>query len=293
MPVNVSNMYIENFRSDVQHVSQQTMSKLQGCVDVRMSGAEKEDWNLIDSIELNDKTAPCPPTPDCPLNYTKRISIPKEYDCGHCVDKGQIEKILVDPKMDAVKRLAAAKARKVDDVIIASVQASALNDAGQTDDFNSDNLIDDAANPFSFSATTDIMRKFLENDVDFDESKCAVIGPTQVQEALNLIQLTGNGTDAAAREYLTSLQGSGIVDSWLGFKWILSTRLLSGAAGTLDLLFFAEDALGLQVNADYEVDIAQDPSISFNWRIYARTHIGAVRVRDEKTFVLRVADANV
>jgi hypothetical protein len=68
----------------------------------------------------------------------------------------------------------------------------------------------------------------------------------------------------------------------MGFTWIMSTRLQAPAADQIDCLFFCPDAIGLQINEDITVQVAQDPSASFAWRIYARLTMGAVRVQDKK-----------
>lgn len=288
MPVTVDNMFVEEFRSDVDMISQQLTSRLQGCVDYRPSNAEKEHWNRLNPIDLQDKVGKCPDTPDCDLDYYRRLSMTAEYDCGYCFDDGDLEKIKIDPVKGAQTNLVAAKNRKIDDVIIAAATADALEEDGAAVPFNTtDNVIGDGTTPFSFSAISTILRKFQEQEIGYEMEKCAVVSPIQVQQALNLVQLTSNGCDSASRDYLTKLQGSGIVAGWMGFTWIMSNRLLSPAANQIDNLFFLKGAIGLQVNKEYDVHIGRDPSKSFSWRLYARTHIGATRVADEGVYVGR------
>ena len=76
----------------------------------------------------------------------------------------------------------------------------------------------------------------------------------------------------------------------MGFKWIMSNRLLSPDTDQIDCLFYCPSALGLQVNEDITVQIAQDPSASFAWRIYSRLTMGAVRVQDKKIITGHLAD---
>jgi hypothetical protein len=143
--------------------------------------------------------------------------------------------------------------------------------------------VGDYTGEISFDAITEIQEKFMMNDVDPAQPKIAVIGPTQVRALLNLTEQTS--TDFARTNNttpLTQLMASGIVPNWMGFTWIMSTRLNAPAADQKDCLFFCPDAIGLQVNEDITVQVAQDPSASFAWRIYARLTMGAVRVQDKK-----------
>jgi hypothetical protein len=111
------------------------------------------------------------------------------------------------------------------------------------------------------------------------------------------MQLTQQtSSDFVHREALQKLTASGIVPNWMGFTWVMSTRLLDGAdtgggAGTKDLLFMTDRALGLQVNKDITARVAEDPSVSFAWRLYAHMTMGAVRVEDEQLVVMKVKDA--
>ena len=67
----------------------------------------------------------------------------------------------------------------------------------------------------------------------------------------------------------------------MGYTWVCSTRLNSPGAGEVHCLAMTRRALGLQVNEDITARVAEDPTISFAWRIYARATFGAVRVEDE------------
>ena len=92
--------------------------------------------------------------------------------------------------------------------------------------------------------------------------------------------------DYVNAQALQTLNASGIVENWYGFTWIMSNRLLTNNAGAdIDCLFYTPDAIGLQVNEDITVQVAQDPSASFAWRIYGRMTAGAVRVQDKKVVV--------
>ena len=59
----------------------------------------------------------------------------------------------------------------------------------------------------------------------------------------------------------------------------------------ISCLAFTKRALGFQVNRDITAKVAEDPSLSFAWRIYAAMTMGAVRTEDEHIVHLKVKNA--
>jgi hypothetical protein len=89
--------------------------------------------------------------------------------------------------------------------------------------------------------------------------------------------------EATSRDYANKALQSGFVADWMGMDWIVSTRLLAGGgAGTSDCIFMTDRAMGLQMNQDISTNVAQDPSASFDWRLYSSWQGGAVRVEDQQ-----------
>ena len=81
---------------------------------------------------------------------------------------------------------------------------------------------------------------------------------------------------------LRELSSTGIVPMWMGFTWVMSTRLLEPTPGTdIQCLFFTKRALGLHTPKDISARIAEDPSNSFAWRIYVNLVAGCVRVENK------------
>ena len=119
----------------------------------------------------------------------------------------------------------------------------------------------------------------MSHDIDPSIPKVAVVGPTQVRK---LMQLTENTSSDYVRAQ--QLQQYGIAPSWMGFDWICSTRLLHPTApGTdIDTLFMTKRAIGMNIPKDISAKVAEDPSISFAWRLYCFSVMGAVRVEDEQ-----------
>jgi hypothetical protein len=50
------------------------------------------------------------------------------------------------------------------------------------------------------------------------------------------------------------------------------------------------DAIGFNINEGMTSRIAEDPTMSFAWRVYCRSTFGAVRVQDEKICLIDVSE---
>jgi hypothetical protein len=196
--------------------------------------------------------------------------------------------MLVDPNSNLARSLAYSMRRAKDDIIIAAATGDALDGGGAPVAFPVGQTVGDGTLPISFDFLTAVQEKFMQNDIDPSYPKVAVVGPTQVRKLMQLTEQTSS--DYVQAQALQNLQQAGIVPNWMGFTWVMSTRLLEPAVGEKSCLFFTDRAIGLHVPKDISARIAEDPSASFAWRIYCNLVAGAVRVEDEHIVELHVAD---
>ena len=291
----VSNVFVQTFENNLRFLAQQSETKLRGFVQERSVSSEKHNWERLGTIEALDKTGRLVATPVQDTPWSRRVSSPATFHVGDSTEQEDIVQMIIDPNSSITRELAMAMKRKVDDIIIASATGAAVDGGGGAVAYDWVNQSTGAYTaPIDFEAVTGVQEKFMQNDIDPSVPKVAIIGPTQVRSLL--AETTQTSADFVHREALQKLNASGIVSNWLGFTWVMSTRLLDGAttgggAGTKDLLFMTYRALGLQVNEDLTARVAEDPSVSFAWRLYCMATMGAVRVEDEQLVVLKVLDA--
>ena len=288
-PRSIDNVYVQTFEKNVRYLAQQKLTKLRGTVIERHTQSVKHSWERLGTLDAIAKTTAVQPTPTQAQDWSRRLSIPSTMNLGTSTELEDGPQMLIDPNSALTRAVAMGMNRAVDDIIIAAATGTALDGDGSTAiAFPPTQQIDDAANEITFGKITEVQEKFMNNNIDPDVPKVAVVSPAQVRALMNLTEQTSS--DYVHRESLQRLSSSGIVPNWLGFTWIVSTRLLHPAAGTTNCLFYTPEALGLQVNTDITAQIAQDPSISFSWRIYSHMLMGAVRVEDEQIVALEVKD---
>ena len=287
MANSISNVYIETFENNVRHLAQQSIARLRPFVTERGTNGEKHNWERLSPGEAELKTGVRVDTPFQDLPWSRRTSIAATYHAGETTEQEDPVQMLVDPNSNIAYNLAMSMRRQTDDVLIDAAGGDALDGDGGTVTFPVGQVVGDGTTPISFDFVTEVQEKFMQNDIENDVFKVAIVGPTQVRK---LMQLTENTSKDYVRTGLDQLSTTGMVANWLGFTWVMSTRLNIPSGGELDCLFFTRRAIGLQFNKDITARIAEDPSISFAWRIYCHMTLGAVRVEDEHIVKLHVAD---
>jgi hypothetical protein len=295
MAVSISNVYIETFENNVRHLAQQSITRLRPYVSEKSTNGEKHNWETLDfagqassGAATIKATTGRIATPFEDLPWARRVSSAVTYHIGETSEQEDPVQMLVDPNSNIASSLGAAMRRTVDDVIIAACTGASLDGAGATPALPAGQTVGDGTAAISFDMVTEVLETFMSADIENDVPKIFVVGPTQVRK---LMQLTENTSKDYVRRGLDQLSTTGMVPNWMGFTWIMSTRLLAPAGGELSCLAFTKRAIGLQINKDITVRVAEDPSISFAWRIYCHMTLGAIRVEDAHIVEAHVLDS--
>ena len=277
MAISIDNVYIQTFENIVRHLAQQKQARLRMCVDERGVSSEKHNWERMGQNTAVEKTSARQATPENDSPWSRRVSIAKTWNVGDTVEQEDPIQMLVDPQSNTAYSLAMAMKRAQDDSIIAAATGNSLDGAGAPVAFPGGQVVGTGIAVFSFDGVTEVYEKFMENDIDPEETKYMIIGPVQLRKMQQLTEYTSS-------DYVNikTLATSGFVRSWMGFDWIVSTRLLAPAGGEISCLAMTKRAIGLQMNRDIAVRVAEDPSISFAWRVYCYGTWGATRVEDEQ-----------
>ena len=295
--VTIDSAYIKTFESILRHLAQQSITKLRDFVTERSTNGEDHSWERLAANEASlkasrgDNAQPNQGLIETPVNnveWSRRISPTNTYHAGEATEQEDPVQMIVDPNSNLNMNLAMAMKRQVDDVLITAATGTALDGEGGNNAFPVGQEVGDGTTPISFDFVTEVQEKFMENDIDLDVPKVLVVGPTQIRK---LMQATEQTSKDYVRKGLDELSQTGIVPSWMGFTWVMSTRLLEPSPGEKSCLAFTKRALGLQVNRDITARVQEDPSFSFAWRLYCFMTMGAVRVEDEHIVHLHVADS--
>lgn len=285
MAINIEEAYIQTFENNVRHLAQQKEAKLRGKGQMKNESSQKHNWERLGVLDASEKTSARLATPEQDAEWSRRVSLARTYHIGTSTELEDPVQMLVDPNSNLTRAIAMGMNRKFDDVFIEAATADALLGDGTTEAFPAGQVLGTGAEEISFDMITQVQELFMKKDIDPEVPKTAVVGPTQVRKLMQLTEQTSSDYVSAQR-----LLSYGIVPNWLGFTWINSTRLLAPAADQISCLFFTDMAMGMNINTDISAKVAQDPSISFAWRIYSHMTLGAVRVEDEQIVHAHLSD---
>lgn len=281
MSTTIDNTYIAEFNQYLRHLAQQEYARLSKCVTTVSSGGDSYSFDRVASKEASAKTGRAQATPVTDYDFSRRTAFAKTFDVGELIEHEDQIQAKVNISGGLVKEMAMSMSRAKDDEIIRAMGAVAVDGDGDNKVFPPSQIVDRTGQAISFDAITEVQEKFLDNDIQGEVTKYAVISPKQVRKLLQMTEQTSS--DFVSREALLKLTQGLIVPNWMGMTWICSTRLLANAslATDLDCYFFTERAIGLAVNRDITTFMQQDPSRSYAWSLYSQATYGATRVEDE------------
>ena len=281
-------VFVNTYESTVRHLAQQGITRLRPYVAERSVQSEAHNWERIAATAATLKTQRGQDTPDDETEWSRRQSVPQTFHTGDLTGTEDIVQMLVDPNSNYAKAQGMAMRRAHDDAIITAALGDSRDGAGAAVPFLPAQAIGDGLSPISFDQITEVVEIFLNNDIDPDESKVWVLSPGDMRKLLQLTEATSADYNA-----LRPLQDKGYVANWMGFSWIVSTRLGLDAGvqpgDGLQNFAMTTKALGLQMNRDITAQVAQDPSASFDWRIYCESTFGAIRVEDEQLVTINTS----
>jgi len=287
----VENVYIETYESIVRYLAQQKGSRFRPWVMERSVQSNGHNWERLGTQEATAKTPVGGPTgrnvatPEDNYPFSRRRSTPGTWHTGDTTEVEDIAQVLIDPNSSIAQAQAWAMSRAMDDEIIDAATRDADDGNGGVVVFPVSQVVGDGSTAINFDLTTQVTELFMNNDIDPDEQKVVFISPAQARKLLQLTEATSGDYNA-----LRPLTAKGYIESWMGYTWVVSTRLNEPAAGEVDCLVMTRKALGLQINKDVWARVAQDPTISFAWRIYCASTFGAVRVEDEHIVKLHLSE---
>jgi hypothetical protein len=326
MSFEITTAFVQQYRDNVLHLAQQKGSRLRSTVKTTPDiVGQNYYFERIGATGVRVKQGRHSPTPLISTPHSRRRVSMVTYNWGEAVDNDDKLKVLINPESEYVQAAQSAFGRNMDDIIIAAILGtSKAGTDGATDvafpttggplttgqyvtrtAINNDSTLD-AGTTDSSSLSPQRMRqiKFLfdAQDVDPDEERYAVVSAGAIKNMLSHVQVT-------SADYNTvKALAEGAIDTYMGFKFILSNRLpivgtpsilgitYPAVAGTISsngdrlCLFYTRSGIGLAMQEDVKTEVAKDPSLSFSTRIYMEMVMGATRVEEARVVVAPVVE---
>ena len=282
MSSQITTSFVEQYSSNVAMLSQQMGSKLRGSVDVETVRGKNAFFDQVGVTAAQLRTSRHGDTPQIDTPHSRRRLSLADYewaDLGDDVDK---VRMLVDPTSSYARAAAAAMNRAMDDVIITAFNASANTGvAGGTSTAlpsTQKTATSDQSDGLTIAKLLSAKKILDNNDVDPSLKRYVVCGPQQISDLLGTTQVTSSDYNTV------KALAEGSINSYLGFEFIMSTRLNKDATYTSDRLVFAytEDAIKLGIGKDISAKISERADKSYSTQVYYAMSLGATRMEEEK-----------
>lgn len=282
MSTQITTAFVEQYSANVTMLAQQMGSVLRSAVDVETIKGKNAFFDQIGSVTAQVRSSRHGSTPQLDTPHSRRRVSLADYEWADLIDDLDKVRMLIDPTSAYAKAAAAAMGRAMDDVIIAALGGSADTGVagGTAVALPSTQKVSTSAQADGSGLTIAKLRsaKFIldSNDVDPSTPRYIVVSPKQIQDLLATTEVTSSDFNTV------KALATGTLDSFLGFKFLVSNRL--ALANTDDRLVyaFAADAIKLAIGKDVTARIDERADKSYATQVYYSMAIGATRMEEKK-----------
>jgi len=286
--------FVDQFKANILLLSQMKQSVLrQACRMESITG----DTMFVERMGPKDaqlRGARHGETPISDASHTRRkLSMADYVVPADLIDTDDRLKLLIDPQSVYVQNQVFSLNRVIDDVIIAALGGPAYGghtgtttinnyDVGECRLVGSSGVIVAAgSNHTALTETPLTIAKLLTckqllDDAEIDDARQRYF----VTNPYNLNQLL-NTTEVKSSDYNTvKALAQGQIDTYMGFKFIKSTRLAADGTdtGATNCYAFAQDAIVLAVAEEPKVNVDRRADLLNSTQVFSTLSIGATRV---------------
>ena len=284
MSTTITNAFVEQYQNNVTMLAQQRGSVLRPFVSVDNAVVGKTKYTeQIGPSEAIARTSRHSDSPLVDTPHKRRLYSLSDYEWGDLIDKADRVKMLIDPTSTYAQSAAFAMGRAMDDVVISAMSGSATTE--NLGSSGTQALTLTVAKNFSGESGGDTMMNldklrqarqlFSTNNVPEDEEKFLVCSPIGIQQLLHSKEVTS--ADFNTVRALVN----GEIDTYMGFKFIVSNRLpITG--NDRDAFAFTRSGVELGIGQDIMGRIEERADKAFSTYVYYCMTLGAVRLEEEK-----------
>jgi len=268
-------IYAQAYSRNIMQLAQQKYSKLLNTIYVKPNVRGKTFFqDQIGEWTMETKGGRNTQTPNNDPNLARRMGTMVDYHDNRMLDRGDELRSISDPRSAYTIAAASALGRKIDVVILDALGGTAYSgETGATSVTNGNTkLITQAAT--TLADITAIKKLLDDKDVE-PEDRYMVVNTSILQGLLSLEQATSG--DYASIKALVR----GELDTWMGFKWIVSTQITSGATTGVGYAFHKYGLCAAMGSAPL-VRTDERADLSYSWQVYYELNIGAVRLEENR-----------
>jgi hypothetical protein len=281
MSTQITTAFVQQYSANVQMLSQQMGSRLREAVRIENVVGKNAFIDQIGKATAQLRTSRHGDTPQMDTPHARRRLSLASYEYADLVDDQDKVRMLIDPTSSYAQAAAAAMGRAMDDVIITAATAAAAT--GETGSGTAS--LDATANSVGSSSSNDGLtidklieakRKLDLQDVDPSIPRYIAVGPQQIDDLLGTTQVTSSDFNTVK----ALVQGD--IDTFMGFKFIMTNRLSVSATDVRTCFAWAEDGMALGIGKDISARIDERSDKGYATQVYYCMDIGATRMEENK-----------
>lgn len=298
MSFSITDAFVQQFTGTVQLLAQQTNSRLRGTVYEENITGDSAYMEQLAPTTARKVTTRHADSPVANMQHLRRRIAVYDYDQGDLIDKEDKARLLIDPSSSYTQNIAAALRRGQDDEIIGAFFGTAYtghsgatavtwpngnSESSPTAPAGTQVAVSDwtygngAGNSgLTISKLTSASVALDAAEGDEEEERYILITAKQKGNLLAT-------TEATSADYNTvRALVDGKIDTFMGFKFIHSERVLKNGSGQYRIPAWRKSAMGLGIAQDIDGMVSVRGDKRFSWYCYADETIGASRLEESK-----------
>ena len=278
MSSQITTAFVEQYSANIQMLSQQMGSLLRDAVRNESIVGKDAYFDQIGKVTAQLKVSRHSDTPQIDTPHSRRRCSLADYEFADLIDQQDKVRLLIDPTSSYAKAAAYAMGRAMDDVIISAALGTANTGvAGGTPvALPAGNIVAAGGAGMTIAKLASAKQILDAGDVDPSIKRHIVVSPTEISDLLNSTTVTSSDFNTVK----ALVQGE--IDSFMGFKFHVSNRLVDNAAGNTQCIAFAEDGILLGIGKDVTARIDERSDKSYATQVYYCQTIGATRMEEAK-----------
>jgi len=229
------------------------------------------EWSMATKGSLN------PDTPENDPNFARRMGTIITKNDNRFLDRSINLQIMSDPKAPMAMSAGGSIGRAIDDEVISALVGNSYSGetGGTAVPLPGSQIILNGGTNLTFLKVKEAKQKFDDANVE-ENDRYFVISPDGVTKLLSDTNLTSSDFNTINAINSGTMPKDGI---WMGFKWIISTRLTTAANITQGIAFQKSGiCLGMTEMPFVRTDERSDKS--YSWQIYYELNLGAIRLEE-------------
>lgn len=287
MSVQVTTAFVEQYKANVYHLTQQKGSKLRRAVRVESVTGKNAYYEQLGATSARKRTSRHSDTPRMDTPHSRRRVSLEDYDWSDLIDNEDTIRMLIDPASPYAEAASMAMGRAIDDAIVAAADGTAYTgvDGGTSTPFDTNMVVDvqtvwpgvSAADTGLNVAKLIAASKLLgQNDVDPDEEKFLIPNARQISSLLKDDRLSSHDYN------IVKPLVDGNVTKYMGFTIIPCNRIGVDSNSDDKVLFWAKGGLLLGLGKDISTRISERADKNYATQVFASMTIGATRMEEAR-----------